>query len=269
MKCIFATTIFKNEGYLKKAFDNLKQLTDCFNQYKILVCYDNSGDKSLKELCELKNEGWDIEIIFNPKDRFLNGMGRAYNIGQARNQLIELIYDKYMDYDYFCMCDLDDVFCNEIYIDNFKKYIPEKYDPDNPVLVLDEDENIDGWDALSFYNECYYDWWALSIGKYQDSCWHVDDPEDRIDNMRGYLEYHTKDKNMIKVDSAFNGFCIHKLNKFSKYRYKPASIVDNKIFIDCEHRQYYKSATADGLNIMMSVAPLFSKMDNISHNNKK
>ena len=65
MSCVICSTIYKNEGYLKKSFDNLKLLEPLFSKIKVVVSYDNSGDKSLLELIELKKEGWDIDILIN------------------------------------------------------------------------------------------------------------------------------------------------------------------------------------------------------------
>ena len=52
-KVIFCSTIFKNEGYLHKSFDNIKLLSQLFSKVKILICYDYSGDKSLLELLRI------------------------------------------------------------------------------------------------------------------------------------------------------------------------------------------------------------------------
>lgn len=247
MKCLILSTIYKNEGYLHKAFDNIKKIQSLFDNTKIVLCYDNSGDKSLKELCELKKD-FDIEILFNDKDRFIDGGGRAYNIAQARNQLINHIYCKYDDYDYFIMCDLDDVFCYNIHIDILNKYL----------------NRSDEWDSLTFYNEGYYDTWALSIDDYNDSSWHTE-KDGWVEN-RNRLKYlknaiDDSDNDLIDIYSGFNGFCIHKMNKFRNIRYQPATIQNNCIIFDCEHRSYYNEAVAYFLKVKMSKDCLFDKMN--------
>ena len=262
MKCVIGSTIYKNEGFLHKSFENIKKIQSLFDYCKIVICYDNSGDNWLKELCELKKDGFDIDIIINKKPRFNHNGGRAFNIGQARNQILSHIYDKYIDYNYFIMCDLDDVFNVNMNIDVLQKYIPNK---ENKNKVPDcENPNYD-WDALSFYNKGYYDLWALSIDDYQDSVWSRDNPLEICKEMITYLKEKIENtkENMIKVDSAFNGFCIHKLDKFNDINYEVATILNDNIIIDCEHRIFYKKANKKGLKIMMSKDCLFDDMKHI------
>jgi hypothetical protein len=269
MSCIFCSTIYKNEGFLKKSFDNLKLLKPLFSKIKVVVSYDNSGDKSLLELIELKKEGWDIDILMNNKPRFRAHIGRAYNIAQARNQILNHIYKEYSDWDYFVMADLDDVF-------NFKIYpeILEKY------LWCDKNDcckcECPQWDSLSFYNKGFYDTWSVSIDEFQESGWIPTENVDKCwDNQRKIRDYLKKvveemgEDYVRNIDSIFNGFCIHKLNKFKDIRYKPCCLLNNEVFIDCEHRSFYKEANKKGLNVMFSKDCLFEEMTNINELNNK
>jgi len=210
-KVIFCSTVFKNEGFLHKSFENIKLLSELFSKVKILICYDNSGDKSLLELTQLKKEGFDIDIIINKKPRFISGMGRAYNIGQARNQILDDINDKYIDYDYFIMCDLDDVFNFKVHPDILEKYLQK---------IVSEMNEWDGCDIRP-------------------------------------------------IDSYFNGFCIHKLDKFKDIRYYPATMIEDELIIDCEHRSFYKGANKKGLKVMFSKDCLFDEMVNMNLLNEK
>ena len=261
MKCIFCSTIFKNEGYLDKSFFNINRLSKLFDKIKVIVCYDNSGDKSLLELTDLKKEGWDIDIIINKKPRFIyGGDGRAYNIGQARNQILNYINDKgYTDYDYFVMCDLDDVFNYELNPDILEKYLQRNNE----------------WDSLSFYNKGFYDTWSVSIDHLQHSSWILGDDEktawikqfDRRDYLKKIVD---EMKNDIRpIDSIFNGFCIHKLDKFKDIRYYPATMIDNELIIDCELRSFYKKANELGLKVMFSKDCLFDEFMNMNKLNMK
>ncbi len=269
MSCIVCSTIYKNEGYLNKSFDNLKLLQPLFNKFKVVVSYDNSGDKSLLELIELKKQGWDIEILMNNKPRFRSNIGRAYNIAQARNQILNYIYKEYSDYDYFIMADLDDVF-------NFKinPEVLEAY------LWCDKNDcckcECPQWDSLSFYNKGFYDTWSVSIDHLQESGWipteNVDKCWDKQREIRDYLKKVVEDMgddHVRKIDSIFNGFCIHKLDKFKDIRYKPCCLLNGEVFIDCEHRSFYKEANKKGLNVMFSKDCLFEEMTNINELNKK
>ena len=260
MSCVICSTIYKNEGYLKKSFDNLKLLEPLFSKIKVVVSYDNSGDKSLLELIELKKEGWDIDILINNKPRFQAHIGRAFNIAQARNQILNTIFDKYSDYNYFIMADLDDVFNFKIYPEVLNKY-------------LSKVDNLN-WDSLSFYNKGFYDTWSVSIDEYQESGWIPTEDLDKCwDNQKKIRDYLKKvvenmNEDMRPIDSIFNGFCIHKLKSFKDIRYKPVCLLNNEVFIDCEHRSFYKEANKRGLNVMFSKDCLFEEMTNINELNK-
>ena len=269
MSCIVCSTICKNEGFLNKSFDNLKLLQPLFNKFKVVVSYDNSGDKSLLELIELKKQGWDIEILMNNKPRFRSHIGRAYNIAQARNQILNYIYKEYSDYDYFIMADLDDVFNFKIYPEVLEAY-----------LWCDKNDcckcECPQWDSLSFYNKGFYDTWSVSIDHLQESGWiptvDIDKCWDKQREIRDYLKKVIEDMgedNVRKVDSIFNGFCIHKLDKFKDIRYQPCCLLNGEVFIDCEHRSFYKEANKKGLNVMLSKDCLFEEMTNINELNKK
>jgi hypothetical protein len=259
MSCIICTTVFKNQGYLKKSFDNINLLKPLFSKIKILVSYDNSGDNSLKELCELKSEGWDIDILFQPQDRFLCNTARAYNIAQARNQLLNHIYtnEELSKYNYFIMADLDNVFTHKIHPEVLNKY-------------LSKTELLNQWDSLCFWNERFYDTWSVSIDDYQDSSWDlIAEPEekgwDKQNEILKYLKNIVKEMNdndidLCKITSCFNGFAIHKLKQFKNIKYTCANILNGRLIIDCEHRNFYKEANNRGLKVMFSKDCLFDKM---------
>tara|TARA_R110001592_G_scaffold94185_2_gene272866 strand:- start:6993 stop:7793 length:801 start_codon:yes stop_codon:yes gene_type:complete len=260
MSCIICSTVFKNEGFLKKSFENIKILSYLFTNIKIVLCYDNSGDNTLKELCELKREGWDIDIIVNKKDRFGHQYGRAYNIGQARNQCLDYIEEHFSDYTYFIMADLDDIWNFDLNPMILGKYILNE--------ALEEE-----WDSLSFYNEGFYDTWSVSIDHLQESGWvpgvELDKCWENQVVIRDYLrkvvqEMSEEGDDMRPIDSIFNGFCIHKLDKFTNIRYQPATLLNDEIFIDCEHRSFYRRANEKGLKVMLSKDCLFEKMKNVN-----
>jgi len=259
MSCIVCSTIFKNEGFLKKSFDNLELLKPLFSHIKIIVCYDNSGDKSLLELCDLKKEGWDLEILMNNKPRIKSHIGRAYNIAQARNKILNYIYDnqELCKYNYFIMADLDDVFNFKIYPQVLNKY-------------LSKVDNLNLWDSLTFYNKGFYDTWSVSIDDYQESSWlpleDIDKSWEKQKEIKDYIDgvVNLMDDDLRPVDSLFNAFCIHKLSKFKDIRYRPCCLLNNEVFIDCEHRSFYKEANKRGLKIMFSKDSLFEEMKNIN-----
>ena len=271
VKCVICSTVYKNEGYLHKSFENIKEIQKLFNKTKILISYDNSGDNSLKELCEIKKtNNFDIDILFQPNERFNSFIGRPFNIAQARNQLLNEIYTKYEDYDYFIMVDLDDIFNFKININILEKYI---YCCENDFECVCPE-----WDSLCFWNEGFYDTWSVSIDHLQDSSWRIcSEPEEkgweRQYEILNYLksvvdDMNENNENIRNIDSCFNGFAIHKIKKFKNIKYTVAKILDNKLIIDCEHRDFYKNAVSKGLNVMFSKDCLLEKMIDISKLNK-
>ncbi len=263
MKCVFASTIYKNEGFLYKSFDNIKKLQSLFNESKILVSYDNSGDNSLKELCELKRQGFDIDILIQQNERINAYVGRPYNIAQARNQLLKEIYTHYSHFDYFIMCDLDDIFNYNIHPEILQKYITQY-----PALS----GRNDNWDSLCFWNEGFYDTWSVSHNEYQDSSWHhpsIKDKETAWKHQKDIVKHledlvvdmDINEEDITNIDSCFNGFAIHKVDKFKDIKYQPATILNDEVIIDCEHRSFYKKANELGLRVMFSKDCLFDKMN--------
>ena len=223
-----------------------------FNETKIIVAYDKSTDNTL-EILENLQKKFDLTILINKNP--LSSV-RTINIENARNSILNSIYEKYSNYDYFIMMDLDDVCSKEINLDVLKNGLNEKEE----------------WDALFFNNENYYDFWALSFDDFQYSCWHASDQIKLINIMN--LELKTKfnnTDNYISCDSAFGGFGIYKISKFINCTYKTiCDINDRHLFqfnkiknifdkyqiiyrfketqlspmaiYDCEHRHFHLTA---------------------------
>ena len=114
--CLICGCAKNCELYLDSVFKNIKSIQSLFEKTKIIISFDNSSDFTLKKLCELKKE-FDIEIIIN-KDSL--STIRTVNIENARNKILNQIYESYNEYDYFIMIDMDDVSSKPINIDVLK-----------------------------------------------------------------------------------------------------------------------------------------------------
>ena len=195
------------EAYLDDVFENIRKIQNILNVKKIVVAYDDSSDKTLFKLCQLKKQ-FNLEILVNKESLTSE---RTQNICNARNKMLNYINNLDYQVDYFIMIDLDDVCSKPINIEVLKEALNE----------------TDKWDGLTFNNERYYDFWALSIGDFQYSCWHWNNPYEVIKLMYNHLKSQNKLKNgnYIECDSAFNGFGIYKYNMFNNCYYK--SIIDN------------------------------------------
>lgn len=245
MDTIICGCVRNCENYLNDVFKNIEQIQYVLNVKKIVLAYDESNDKTLLTLCKLKKD-YNIEILVNKEPLTPE---RTQNICNARNKILDYMSNLNYHIDYFIMMDFDDVCAKPINIKVLKDIL--------------QDNNK--WDCVTFNNERYYDFWALSIEDFQYSCWHWNKPREIIKLMYDYLQLqiHTNKNNYIECDSAFNGFGLYKYNKFRDCFYKSIienmnifdldkltnittkynmiPIIKNDIY-DCEHRYFHLSA---------------------------
>lgn len=242
--CLICGCVKNCETYLDNVFKNIEKIQKLFIKSKIIISFDISNDFTLKKLIELK-QNFDIDIIIN-KDPLTNI--RTLNIENARNKIIEKIYNEYSDYNYFIMIDMDDVSSKPINIDVLQEILDEK--------------KINIWDGLFFNNENYYDFWALSFKDFQYSCWHSNDNKKLINLMNKEFKHEIINKEFMECQSAFGGFGIYKIAKFINCKYR--SLIDLTLFnndnfknlynkynikfiiqpdlYDCEHRYFHLNA---------------------------
>lgn len=215
--CCICGTIKNCEKYLKDVFRNIKKITQLFDDYYIIVYYDDSSDNTLKEVIKYKKY-FKIHIHHNTKYK---NYYRTHRIAYGRNYCIKTINKYFSNFKYFIMMDFDDVSVNKINISVLKKYI-------------DNDSN---WDALSFNKSKYYDLWALSIRPYIFSYIHFNNPYHVLDNMRIYITdklSSLKNNELLPCFSAFNGFAIYKTHVFKDCNY------DGNIRLDLIPFEYLK-----------------------------
>jgi hypothetical protein len=248
MNIIIGGCVKNCEKYIEDVFNNIEIISKHFNIQKIICSYDNSNDKTLLELCKQKKKFEQLEIIINkqPVTQY-----RTINISNARNRILDYIESNGFKTDYLIMMDFDDVSSKKINIE--------------PLLYAFEIK--DKWDILTFMNEKYYDYWALSFDDYIYSCWHNNNPKKIIQCMRKCLYNKIKNKEYIECLSSFNGIGIFKLDKIKDIRYtsvvKPTFYknkfmnninniekqtntkynFDREHILDCEHRLYQITCT--------------------------
>ena len=234
--------------HLKNVFENIKKIQeiDALNVKQIVLAYDESTDNTLFALGELKKE-FNIEILIN-KTPLTNE--RTQNICNARNNLLQYVNNLEYDVEYVIVMDFDDVCAKPIYEN----------------VLVDALAESALWDCVTFNNERYYDFWALSIGDFQYSCWHWNDPHRVIRLMHKYLQERLNEAcannaNYIECDSAFNGFAIYNHKRFKGCVYKSRmddltifnvnklenmhkdhGVISNAPSYDCEHRYYHLNA---------------------------
>ena len=269
MNCCICGPVKNCSPYLDKVFENIEKIASLFDDYKIVIYYDNSTDNTLKKLKEYQNKNPKLILYINktPVSPF-----RTYNIAAARNFCLNFVRNNKETFPYFIMMDFDDVNCKNINIEPLRSSLKRE-----------------DWDALSFNTSPnYYDIWGLSIYPY---CFSYNHFEENVRNYNIIQKYVTALLNklppggLLPCISSFNGLSIYRTNKFlntyydgrirkdlipprnmaahmkaanSKLVYKKYVTVDGR-YEDCEHRAFHIQARQNsGARIMISPEVLFS-----------
>jgi len=222
----------------------MEKIGSLFDKYIIILSYDVSSDDSLDKIKSYMKTNPDRIILHINSDPVFKY--RTHNIAKARNKCMDLIREKFTDYEYFIMMDCDDVCSNNVKTDIIKYYLGR-----------------DDWDSLSFNKNPYYDTWAFSKYPFVLSCHHFRTTPKWSTYIRNVLN-EAKPKQLISCLSAFNGFAIYRTAKFidcfydGKMRldlFPPKFILANFIVAgklvqkkhtsineDCEHRSFHMQA---------------------------
>jgi hypothetical protein len=242
MKCCICGTIKNVEQYLNKIFQNMELVGSLFEDYVIILYYDHSLDNTLQKIKDYQIKNNKLQIIINNE---IPLEYRTHRIAKGRNTIMQMIKDKYSDYEYFIMMDCDDKCAYNMRLPLLKNYLT----------------NDNNWDSLSFnHPEGYYDSWALSIRPFVASCHNFKNPGLGQKNIAKIIKQTPKNK-LIKCLSAFNGFAVYKTEKFIDCYYdgtfrldyipqhflieniKAAGNIDSQnAKEDCEHRHFHFQA---------------------------
>ena len=217
--------------FIDDVFLNIDKIIKLFDNYKIIISYDNINDNSL-DILQKKKEKYNMELIhvLENEDIFHREM-RAQRISNARNEILKYIRkDNRDDFQYFIVMDMDDICAGKMDISALKHYVSN---------------DSESWDALSFNNKPkYYDVWALSIKPYLLSCWHFPNGDDVVCEVSDYMTERLnkmKKYELLECQSAFNGFAIYKKSKFidCNYNWRIKNIVN---FVSNEERELNEKA---------------------------
>jgi hypothetical protein len=242
MNCCICGTVRNCGPYLNNVFGNIEKIGSLFDDYTIIIYYDNSDDNTLDILTEYQKRNPKLFIYVNKKKL---SEYRTFRIAKGRNTCLKFVRENQNKYPFFIMMDFDDVNCKEVNINTLGKYLQR-----------------DDWDSLSFNRQIYYDIWALSIKPYYLSCAHIGDVAGKkMSNYITNLLKNTNNNDLIQCASAFNGFAIYRTNKFINCYYSglfdlslfPRHLIKQNIDIfkgkfdynkveDCEHRYFHLMA---------------------------
>jgi hypothetical protein len=260
MKCCICGTVRDCGVFLEKIFQNMDIIGSLFEDYAIILYYDVSSDDTLSKIQEYQGRSNKVNVYINEEPLLPY---RTWRIAKGRNKCLDIIREKYSDYDFFIMMDCDDRCAKDMNL-----YLLEGYVKRND------------WDGLSFnHPDGYYDTWAFSKIPFVLSCHHF---SDRAQGQRfiNHLIQTTPKNELIPCISAFNGFAIYRTNKFLNSNYDGRFRIDyiskkiiqlnlqysgkinfikntqdNKRMEDCEHRYFHFNAVAKN-NARMRIAPI-------------
>jgi hypothetical protein len=264
MNCCICGPVKNCAPFLPKVLSNIEKISSLFEDYKIVIFYDNSTDNTLNILKEyqMKNP----KLLFYVNKNVVSNY-RTHNIAIARNYCLDYIRQNAEYYPYFIMMDFDDVNCKEVNVEPLKNSLKRE-----------------DWDGLSFNTSPhYYDIWGLSIYPFCFSYNHFSNNFKYHTIIRNYIMKKLeglKPGQLLPCISSFNGFSIYRTNKFlnSYYDgrvrsdlfpkkllqihsiaqkskglvYKDYGHVKGK-YEDCEHRAFHQQARINsGARIMIS-----------------
>lgn len=228
------------ESALKESIDILAKLGSQFKNFKIFIFENDSKDATLNIIKKLMDE-FPIDLTSHKNlDSFLPL--RVQRLSHGRNYLLNKISN--LDFDYFCVADMDGVFSK-----NF-----------NPEHFFDNFKYDECWDAVFPVNSgIYYDIWAFR----HETLWDFD-YEEKMNQIPTQFE----DQNILKfyidriqkfgindvrswlrVNSAFGGMGIYKAEKFIGLTYKP---INQNNRHTCEHVPFHEQAVRLGRKIYIN-----------------
>jgi hypothetical protein len=269
MNCCICGPVKNCGPYLKKNLSNMDVLGSLFEDYNILIYYDESSDDSLQILkdYQLTNPKMLLYVNRKPVSQF-----RTHNIANARNFCLNFVKENIKTFPYFIMMDMDDVNCKELNVE--------------PLIRSLKRED---WDGLSFNTSpAYYDIWGLSIWPYCFSYNHFEKNEKFYTIIQNYVTQlleKLEPGGLLPCISSFNGLSIYRTTKFlityydgrirldivsginllahskatgSKLVFKKY-ITSDCNYEDCEHRAFHIQARRNShARIMISPEVLFS-----------
>ena len=268
MNCCICGPVKNCAPYLNKVLSNMEKLGSLFNDYKILIYYDESIDDTLQILKNYQSTNSKMLLYVNskPVSQF-----RTHNIAAARNFCLKYVKQNIAHFPYFIMMDMDDVNCKELNLEPLQNSLKRE-----------------DWDALSFNTTpAYYDIWGLSIWPYCFSYNHFENNVEFYTIMQNYVRQlleKLKPGDLLPCISSFNGLSIYRTKKFlrtyydgrirldlvpavnmlshskaagSKLVFKKYVTSDGR-YEDCEHRAFHIQARQNsGARIMISPEVLF------------
>lgn len=264
---VFRDTDARSRRFYKRFLRMAKAIT---SEYHVVI-YENDSSDDTRDF--LRKQAWGrgnssrVTMLFednvtqyaglpNGTSKHDNNVHKTARIARARNKVLDYVEGNFhRGYDYFAMVDMD-MLCT---LD------PQGSDYDHNILKYVLLELHDEWDALSFRQSPYFDWWALRYppmlpGNYVNN-WEKKKPKGKNRfNMYQMEDMMTNDfqetpwpHGLLKVESAFALLSFYRmsmLNGTARYRG-----VDEEGVVDCEHVAFHADLI-EHFNARIRISPL-------------
>ena len=194
--CCICCPVRDGEKHLPDVLDNMQRLGETFDDYRIVLCYDDSHDKTLEIVSTYMKKNTHIELLVNTHAN-VDKVKRAC-IASARNKCLKHVFYRYPDYSFFIMMDCSELTASPLNMELWKRSLERK-----------------DWDALSFYSK-NYDLWSLSSTDMSYSVWHYRQPDTHQEILRSMEDAveRCREEDLIEVYSAFNGLGVYRQSLF-------------------------------------------------------
>jgi hypothetical protein len=225
-KSLIVAASVRNAGqYIDIIFNNIKTLTSLFTNVRCVFVESDSYDNTLDLISKRK------EVIGCPVELYTYGNlsakieNRMERICMARNLYLQVIEEKYSDFDY-------------LYVLDFNETNAEPYDKES--ILSNFNKELD-WNMICANQEkMYYDLYALRHDTWMPfNCWNA------IGNRPSFMSYEQahnifvksrflqidKKHPPIKVNSAFGGSAFIKISSIKGAKHKAKDIDGNE---ECE-----------------------------------
>ncbi|CAB5226432.1 Mannosyltransferase 1, CMT1 [uncultured Caudovirales phage] len=231
-KVVVAAAIRNIEHVIKPVFDNINTLTSIFDEVECVLVESDSYDRTIEALKHYKdylNCRLDVYSFGYLQDKIPNRMQR---ICKARNFYLDIVQEKYSNYDYLLVIDFNETNIEPYDLDSFKT---------NFEISLE-------WDMICANQEqTYYDLYALRHETWMPfNCWNA------IGNRPSFMSYETahnmyvksrflnikKTHPPIKVMSAFGGSAFIKISSIGQARHRAVDDSDEE---ECEWVSFCKA----------------------------
>ena len=221
--------------YLPRLFQNINRLRTLFNEFTLIVAYDNCIDDSERLLKEFQmRSSFPVHLlkIDNPSTQ------RTVRIANARNACLEKL--ETLDVHTHFMIDADDVNVEPWNIRLLRYYLGRN-----------------DWEVLTFNRKDYYDIWALMYHPFQHHCWgFYEHSHDVIPHMKKDIVSKLEHcKEWVPCQSAFNGFGMYKTHLFKGLRYDGEYKNLHKMIPDVSRQNTLNALSSLGLPIRLDTTP--------------